>query len=214
MNQPDQLETRVSNVMEDPSAQALAHTYATAFLNAAETVDVEGALEEFLSFINDVLARHADFESILLSGIVPDSQKVDLIDRVLGGRASELFNSFLRVLAQHGRLELLQLIFEECQRLHEQRSGRGRVTLTAARELSDAARDEIYSSLNAALPFDPVLETRTDPALLGGLVIRIGDTVYDSSVRTRLKQLRARLRERNLHEIQGRRDRFSHPEGD
>jgi F-type H+-transporting ATPase subunit delta len=214
MNQPDQLETRVSNVMEDPSAQALARTYATAFLNAAETVGVEGVLEEFVSFMNDVLGRHPDLESILLSGIVPDSQKVDLIARVLSGRASELFNSFLRVLAKHGRLELLQLILEESQRLHEQRSGRGRVTLTAARALSDAARDAIYSSLNAALPFDPVLETRTDPSLLGGLVIRIGDTVYDSSVRTRLKQLRARLRERNLHEIQGRRDRFSHPEGD
>jgi len=214
MNQPDQLQTRVSSVMEDPSAQALARTYATAFLNAAASVGVSDALEEFQSFVNDVLAASPEFESILLSGIVSDTQKVELIDRVLAGQASDLFNNFLRVLAQHGRLELLPTILEQSQQLHEQQSGRGRVTLTAARELTDAARDEIYSRLNAALPFDPILETETDPSLLGGLVIRIGDTVYDSSVRTRLKQLRARLRERNLHEIQGRRDRFSHPEGD
>ena len=214
MNQPDQPETRVSSVMEDPSAQALARTYAHAFLQAVQSSDVTAALEEFQSFMSDVLASHPDFESILLSGIVTDADKVALIDRVLAGRASQLFGSFLRVLARHGRLELLQLILEESQQLHERQTGRGRVTLTAARALSDSARETIYGSLKAALPFDPVLETRTDPSLLGGLVIRIGDTVYDSTVRTRLKQLRERLRERNLHEIQGRRDRFSHPEGD
>ena len=115
MNQPDQLQTRVSSVMEDPSAQALARTYATAFLNAAASVGVSDALEEFQSFVNDVLAASPEFESILLSGIVSDTQKVELIDRVLAGQASDLFNNFLRVLAQHGRLELLPTILEQSQ---------------------------------------------------------------------------------------------------
>jgi F-type H+-transporting ATPase subunit delta len=58
--------------------------------------------------------------------------------------------------------------------------------------------------------FEPILETRLDTSLLGGVIIRIGDTVYDSSLRTRMKQLHERLRERSLHEIQVGRDRFSH----
>jgi F-type H+-transporting ATPase subunit delta len=49
---------------------------------------------------------------------------------------------------------------------------------------------------------------------LGGIVIRVGDTIYDSSLALRIKQLRERLRQRSLHEIQSGRDRFGHPEGD
>ena len=55
---------------------------------------------------------------------------------------------------------------------------------------------------------------QVDESLIGGLVIQVGDTVYDSSLRTRIKTLAGRLTERTLNEIQSGRDRFSHPEGD
>ena len=53
-----------------------------------------------------------------------------------------------------------------------------------------------------------------NPAILGGMVIRVGDTVYDSSLKARLRQLRGRLKQQATHEIQSGRDRFRHPEGD
>ena len=56
----------------------------------------------------------------------------------------------------------------------------------------------------------PVITLEVDPSLIGGLVVQVGDEVYDASVRTRLEQLRGRLIERKTHEIQSRRDHFSY----
>jgi F-type H+-transporting ATPase subunit delta len=73
--------------------------------------------------------------------------------------------------------------------------------------------DTIKSRLQSALAAEPIVIPSVDERLIGGLVIQVGDTVYDGSLRTRLKNLRQRLREGYLNEIQSRRDRFSHSEG-
>ena len=57
----------------------------------------------------------------------------------------------------------------------------------------------------------PQLQLEVDPTLSAGLVVQVGDDVYDASVRTRLQRLRDRLIERKSHEIQSRRDQFSYP---
>ena len=56
---------------------------------------------------------------------------------------------------------------------------------------------------------EPIIQWVTDPDLIGGAVLRVGDTVYDGSVAGQLEQLRQQILERSVHEIQSRRDRFS-----
>jgi F-type H+-transporting ATPase subunit delta len=201
--------------MEDPSAIQIAKVYAGAFLDAAKnTVGVEAGLEEGQSFVDDVLAKNAEFEKLLLSSMVSKDDKLRLINRVVAGRGSDFFTSVLRVLARHERLDLLPGILHAARIQHEVASGRKRVSVRTARPLSDELRQKILARLQTVLAFEPILAAETDPSLIGGLVIRVDDTVYDSSLRTQLKQLRSRLRERSLHEIQTGRNRFSHPEGD
>ena len=102
----------------------------------------------------------------------------------------------------------------EARLIENQRGGRKSVQVTTSHALEPEALESIRATLDAAFPFTPILETRVDSSLIGGLVIQVDNTVYDSSLRTRMRQLRARLRERSLHEIQSGRDRFSHPAGD
>lgn len=206
--------TRPPSVLDDPGSQAVADVYADAFLDAAQSAGVEGELEEFRSFIEDVLQQNPDFDRLLRSPMVNRDDKLRMIDRIVASRGTPLFTNFLRVLARHDRLDLLPIILNRTQIEHEKRSGRRRVQVTSARPLSDDARRAIQDRLASVFPFQPILEVRTDPALLGGLVIRVGDTVYDGSLRTRLRQLRARLRERYRNEIQRGRDRFRHSTGD
>ena len=78
--------------------------------------------------------------------------------------------------------------------------------------LSEDVQIRLRAELHADFQLEPVLVLHVDPALLGGLKVRIGDTVYDSTVRTRLNNLRNQLIERSSHEIQSRRDRFSSAE--
>jgi F-type H+-transporting ATPase subunit delta len=210
MAEPSKLETRVRSVMEDPSSMAVAKVYAEAFLKASRESGIDQSLEEFRSFVDDVLGSFPEFARLLTSGVVGRDEKLEIIERTVAGRGSELFTNFLRVLARHDRLGLLPQICSRSERLHELETGKRRVQVASAVPLSDDLRNQISGRLRDTLGFTPILEPRVEPELLGGLVIRVGDTVYDSSLRTRLRQLRERIRQRKLHEIQSGRDRFSH----
>jgi F-type H+-transporting ATPase subunit delta len=204
----------IGSVMEDPSQQAIARTYADALLDAVAATGSETVLEELGSFVDDVLLKVPGLQEILNSLVIGRDEKIRLIDKVIAPRASEMLTNFLRVLARHGRLDLLPSILRESRIRNEIRHGRRRVQVTSARPLDTGAEGRIRTRLAESLPFDPILETRVDPSLLGGIVIRVGDTIYDCSLATRIKQLRERLKHRSLHEIQSGRDRFGHPEGD
>src|SRR3954466_10681556 len=130
MAKPERGETRVASVLEDPSSQAVARMYADAFLQAAETVGVDAALDELASFLDNVLKVHPDFQQILYSGLLGRDKKVEIIDRVIAPLGSELFTNFLRVLARHDRLQLLPLILAESRRKLEVIQGRGRVRVS------------------------------------------------------------------------------------
>ena len=214
MNEPQEPRAHVPSVMEDPGAQQVARVYANAFLGAAAATGVEDLLEEFTSFHDDVVRRNPEFWGLLSEDVLSEDDRLGLIDRVVAPVGSELFTSFLKVLARHGRVGLLPLILREAHIHHELQTGRRRVQVTSAVALTDDQQEQVRGRIREKFEFDPILEPRVDAAVLGGVIVQIGDTVYDGSLRTRMKQLRNRLRQRSLHEIQSGRDRFSHPEGD
>ncbi len=212
MPEPE-LKTRPAHVLQDPSAKAVARVYSQAFLDAAQTVDVEEGLEELTSFVDDVLSPHPEFERLLTSEVTGREDKLGLIERAIAPHCSQFLANFLRVLGRHERLELLPLILQESWLQHERRAGKRRVRVRSAVPLSETQLEQIRRRLDAALPYEPLLIPEVDESLLGGLVIQEGDTVHDGSLRTRIRNLKQSLRERYLNEIQSGRDRFSHPEG-
>jgi F-type H+-transporting ATPase subunit delta len=112
------------------------------------------------------------------------------------------------VLASNQRLEILPYIVERCRQLRQQQSGRRSIQVTSAVPLNDEQRRAVEQRLSELLATQAVLDLVVDPSLLGGLKVRVGDTVYDNSLRSRLNQLSHQLRQRSLHEIQCGRDRF------
>ena len=205
--------TRTPSVMDDPGTRRVAKLYAEAFVAASQASGTDSSIEEFQSFLDDVLGHQPEFAAVLCSGYGNRDDKLKLIDRVVAPFASDLFANFLRVLARKDRLNLLPQILQEAGLRNEVLKGKQRVQVTTAVDLSAEQLEKIRQSLNEKLPFEPIIEAQTDPTLIGGMVIRVQDTIYDSSVRSRMKQLRERLRQRSLHEIQSGRDRFSYPEG-
>src|SRR5580704_4251289 len=204
--------SHVASVMEDPSSQAIARTYAEALLNAAGS-QTESALEELGSFVDDVLDKIPGLREVFFARVIGREEEIRRIDRVFASQTSPLVANFLRVLVQHDRLELVPLILRQARLRQEVRGGRQRVQIKTALPLSDQAREKLRKRLAESLPFDPILEAQVDPSLIGGIVIRVADTVYDSSLVTRVAQLRERIQQRSLHEIQSGRDRFSSSEG-
>jgi F-type H+-transporting ATPase subunit delta len=203
----DSKDARVKSVLDDPSTQAISRVYAMAFLDAAGD-DGAGALEEFDSFI-DVLDSHDNFRSVFLSGMMNRDEQLGVIDRVVAPRGSEQFANFLRVLAEHDRLSLLPAVLALAKLELEKRNGQQRIEVVSAKELDEATLERVRKQINDTFDFEPIIEPLTDPGLIGGLVIRVGNKVYDGSLRSRVNQLAKRLQQGSLHEIQSGRDRFS-----
>ena len=186
---------RVRNVLEDPSTQRIARVYADAFLDAAGT-NASDAVEEFRSFIDDVVSASAGFQSLLITGLLNRGEKVAMIDRVVAHHGSEFFTNFLRVLARHDRLDLLQAVREAVDVEYEKRSGHERVQVVSAQALDSAAVERVGNRIRETFNFEPIIEQQIDPKLIGGLVIRVGNNVYDGSLRSRLNQLAKRMQQR------------------
>ena len=119
----------------------------------------------------------------------------------------------MKVVSQHGRLDFLRAIHREVHRLDDEQRGRLRVRATTATPLDPQQKTNLEASLRKMFRGEPVLETIVDPQLIGGLVLRVGDTVYDGSVQRQLEQMREQMINRSVHEIQSRRDSFRHPGG-
>lgn len=213
VNDQNQIKTHIPSVMEDPSATSIAKVYAKAFLASVEESAKDSAIDEFSEFLKASMNDNPVFGEMLVSNSLNKEETFGLIDRVVAPHASELLANFLRVLIDHERLKLLQPIFSQIIQLRDQELGKKAVVVRSAFELADTTLETIKQRLSEQLGFTPVIETSIDQSVIGGLVIQVDDTVYDGSLRTRLKQLRGLLSNRSIHEIQSGRDRFSHPEG-
>ena len=131
--------------------------------------------------------------------------------QLFDGRASSLVLRFLRVLNRHGRLDLLWVVHREARAIWDRRNRRIPVAVRSAVPLDEGQLQALRERLARLVAGTPILNVLTDPSLIGGLVVQVGDTLYDASVKSRLAQLRHRLIEGKTHEIQSRRDQFSNP---
>ena len=205
---------RPDTALEDPGALAVATMYARSYMTSAVQNGVTAPEEELNSLVDDVLLAIPEFEDLLLSDSVGRDDKLAIVDRVIAPKSTEFFANFLRVLIRHGRIAMLPMIQSVLGRLQEEAAGKRRVRVRSARPLSNDSRTQICDELRSRLGFEPLLQEAVDASLIGGMILQVGDTVYDSSLRSRLKELKGRLVEKALNEIQSGRDRFSHPERD
>jgi len=131
---------------------------------------------------------------VLLSPAVPPPRKRSLIGRLAAGLGvSDLLKRFLYVLVDHRRIGLLAEIHEAFEIEVDRRRGLARVDVSSARELTATEREALARELSRLTGQQPRLRFRLAPELIGGLVARVGSTVYDGSVRGQLAALKERM---------------------
>ena len=198
----------------DVGQEKVGEIYARALLAAAENAgQTVAVLEELDAIVSEVFAQFPKLETVLGSLLVSPEEKAVVLDRVFAAQISRLLLNFLKVVSRHGRLDCLRAIRHQARKLYEEMQGNVRVRLTTAAAVDPRQIEQIAAALAASLGQRPILETVVDPALIGGAVLRIGDTVYDGSVANQLQSIRQQMIERSVHEIQSRRDRFRYPAG-
>jgi F-type H+-transporting ATPase subunit delta len=184
----------------DISLQA-ADIYADALLDLANERGVaESLFDEFKSLV-DYIESDPDFADFLANPVLDATDRRGVIQRIFTGRMSELLLNLMLVLNDHGRAGIVPLVYGRYKHRLDTQLGRQDVYLTSAAPLDDAQRAEIKATLSAMLGKQAVLVERVDAAILGGLVVKIGDRQYDGSLRRGLARLREKLTERGDREI-------------
>lgn len=193
----------------DVETLQVARVYAEALLNAADKANqIEEVVAQFEALLAAAEAPRSDLRRFFASGVIGRHARADVIRKVFEGRVHPLLLNFLLVINDHDRTTLFPAILFELNQLRDQRAGRVPVSIRAAAPPSDEQVDRIRTAIRDRLRIEPVIEVRVEPELLGGLMFRIGDWVFDATVRTKLMQLRNQLLVSSSHEIQSRRDSF------
>jgi F-type H+-transporting ATPase subunit delta len=192
-------------------AEVVRH-YAEALVNAAAVENqAEPAIEELEAIAGEVLSAYPRFRQLLDSSQVSAPEKDRILMDVFGDRVSSVVLRFLRVLNRHGRLGLLTSLARETRQIWDRRHRRVPVLVRTAVPLDEGQQEALRQKVAGMIAATPIMQITTDPALIGGLIVQVGDQVCDASIQNRLEQLRQRLIEGKTHEIQSRRDQFSYP---
>lgn len=169
-----------------------AKRYARAIFELAQETDELEVWEDRLRLLREILAM-PDVAEILHDPSMSAGRRTEAARSLelpaLGGPGTNL----LRLLVEARRIDSVDGIAEEFERLADEAAGRVRALVTTAIALEEGDRDQIGAELSQQLGREVRLEARVDPTVLGGLVLRYGDHVIDGSVRNRLEQLRRRL---------------------
>jgi F-type H+-transporting ATPase subunit delta len=195
----DNVQTQHETVFDD-ATRHIARIYAEALLAAADhRQQTDEVLDQLESLVHDVLARDPAFALFLASAVVGREHKRESLRRAFEGKINDVLFNFLLVLNDHDRLDVLREVAVMMRDMYERRAGRMRVQVSAAAPMGDEQQDRLRNELRDKFGREPILSVRVDPDLLGGLVVRVDDWVYDGSVRARLERIRNQLIERSSY---------------
>jgi F-type H+-transporting ATPase subunit delta len=173
----------------------LARVYAEALLGSALKVSPQAPVEvgEEMRDLRVGLSTHPEVAEFLASPELGKKGKLEFLEPVLKGRASESLRGLVWTLWKNNRLDLFRNVVAAYLQLLDERAGRVAVKVTATIPLTDEQKDQLVALVKEATQREPVLHVRVDPDLLGGMIVQVGDTVVDTSVRSRLQSLRTLL---------------------
>jgi F-type H+-transporting ATPase subunit delta len=193
----------------DTGQQYLGSVYAKALLASSEDVgETEAVMAGLQSLVDDVLEQAAGLESTLSSPRVPFEAKEKMLDAAFAGKAAPTLLTFMKVLCRRGRFSCLRAILKAARKQYNDLRGRIEVQVSTADPLSAKDLEATTQQLRRSLGRDVDVQVKIDPDLIGGIVIRVGDTVYDGSLANRLKQLRKDMVANSTQQIRGELDRF------
>ncbi len=177
------------------SESGLAGRYALALLELAEEKKSLDAVADDLRGIKGLLDESEDLQRLIHSPRFGSDDQTKAMDAILDkAGVDDLTKRFVKVVVANRRLFALSDIISAY--LSELARRRGEITaeVTAARELTDAQKDKLVESLKKAAGAKVQVDVKVDPALLGGLIVKVGSRMIDGSLKTKLAKLQVAMK--------------------
>jgi F-type H+-transporting ATPase subunit delta len=173
--------------------ETVARNYAETLFELARRNDSTQEYGDALETVAGLLEDVSRFRTFVETPRIDDEVKKSVIRKVLADRTPRHVVNFVLTTIDKRRQHLLREIFQEYLLLLDDHLGREHVDVTVARPLDDTTAQMVSERLSKILGRQAIPHVRVKPEILGGLVVRTGDTIYDGSVRRRLEGLRRRL---------------------
>lgn len=173
----------------------IAKRYAMAFFELADETGVIDAVADDLAALSGMLDKSADLERLISNPLLSRKDQNRALQAVAAAAGfNDLTRKFLGVLADNRRLSMLAQIIHALR--DEVSRSRGEVTaeVTTATPLDEKQITALTDALKGALGAKVSLDAKTDPDMLGGLIVRVGSKMIDNSVRTKLDRLHRQLK--------------------
>lgn len=182
----------------DTGAEQLGKMYARALIGAAKNQG-DGVAETIVSqlsmIVDSYLRQSPQLSAALASPRVKEHEKVRLLERIFGDEVHPTLLTFLKVMATRNRLAYIHAVRDAADDIFDDMMGRVVASVKTAVPLDDQTRSQIVDRLGSVMNAQIKLRESVDPELIGGMVIRVGDKVFDSSVQNRLNKMAVKARQ-------------------
>jgi len=178
------------------SVIAVARRYAEALADVATERNLVEQIDGEVRVFADVMKSSRELYDLFASPIVSQSDKLKVLEALLARtRTGQLTGNLLRTMLSHYRLQYVAEVYEQFRREINERKGLIIAEVTTAAEVGAAEQAKLGRTIEQMTGKHVEFRFKTDPALIGGVVTRIGSVVYDGSVRTQLQEIKERLKQ-------------------
>jgi F-type H+-transporting ATPase subunit delta len=183
-------------VAENPSVSGVSGRYATALFELARDEKSIDAVKADLDQFDAMLADSADLKRLVRSPVFSSDTQVKALSAVLEKAGiSGISANFLKVLTANRRLFAVDQVVRAFRALVAKFKGEATADVTVAEQLSDKNLDALKTALKSVTGKDVSLNVNVDPSIIGGLVVKLGSRMVDSSLRTKLNSIKHAMKE-------------------
>jgi len=179
--------------MSSVADSKVARRYASALFNAASKLGSQSAVNTDLADLSSAWNSVPRLAQTMESPLIPAEKKIELVTKLFGSSVSETTLGFLKLLVIKRRENILPVVQHEYAGIVDAAQGVIRAKATVAAPLSEKQKGEIIEGLKKRTGKEIVMEVHVDPVIIGGVVVRMGDTIIDGSVRGSLERLREKM---------------------
>ena len=181
---------------QDSVLSQIARPYASALFDLAKADNSVAAVEQGLDKLIALASENQDFARFLRSPVINTEEKAQAMHALLEkAKAHTTVGNFVKVVARNGRLFALPAIIKGFRALAAKDRGEISADVTSAAALSSAQLKSLADTLKGKIGKTVTLTEHVDPSLIGGLVVKVGSQMIDSSLKTKLQAMKIAMKE-------------------
>jgi len=172
------------------SELTVASRYAKSLIDLSQEQNSREEINNDMSFFLRTLKSSPQLKAVLANPIISHTKKLHILEDIFASKVNKLSIGFFKLMVNKGRGEVLYTTAQEFNNQYNIIKHITKATVVSATPLSEANKKALMDEVKAAVGGEVILDAKTDPSLIGGFVLKVGDSQVDTSIAAGLKKLK------------------------